>query len=93
MLTWTVPADSPLAWIIALAVLGAWVLVGINLAFSFRDFETACKKHNLNDVEVFFKPYKKYPDEVKRLAWRSWFSLAFWVLSTKLLMGGGVYGR
>lgn len=89
MLTWTVPADSPLAHLLALIFFGAWAWVGVNMAFSFRNFEMACKKHNLNDVEVFFKPYKKYPDEVKRLAWRSWFSLAFWVLCTKLLMYGG----
>jgi len=89
MLRWEIPIDSPLAVVLSLAMLGAWVVVGINLARSFRDFETACKKHNLDDIQVFFKPYKKYPEEVKKLVWKSWFNLGFWVLCTKLMLWGG----
>ena len=87
---WEIPIDSPLAFWITLAFLGCYMVITFNLVRSFIKLEEICKKHDLDDVEVFLRhPNGDYPDEVKKWAKKSWMNLAFYIFGTILLLWGG----
>ena len=88
-MTWEIPIDSPIAWLIMYAILLGWIYIAFNLAVSFKKFEEACKQHDLDDVKVFFTFWRSYPSDVKKCLWKSWFNLACYVFCTKLLLWSG----
>ncbi len=70
---------------LTLIFIGCWVAMGIFLAKDFVEFERACKKNGIDDVDAFLH-YNKYDNDIRKLAKRAWTSIFLWGLMTVVML-------